>query len=373
MHLLLITREFPPAVIGGVAYHALNLAEGLVGNGHEVTVLTSDSGDRIVDEPDRPERITVDRIDCRSVASPRYWFDRAVRRHLAESEILADVDIVHSHEYIRFGRVETSVPAITKVHYNIRRKPEFFPLGRYHPVVRPAVGGALRYGVDPLERSLARDALSASDGRIFISELAKRYRADRGSAGAGGSERVVYNGVDTDRFDTALGKSDDDYFLFVGGTQSRKGYELIERVATATDARFKVAGAGHPSERTDSRAVEFLGHVEQTELPALYRNAKALVHPAFYEPFGNVVLESLACGTPVIVSDPDHCGAAEVLSDKVAVEIDPDSTRELRAAVESFDPAAFDPAACHALAERFGWNDVATATVELARDVLDRT
>src|SRR5262249_14334429 len=47
----------------------------------------------------------------------------------------------------------------------------------------------------------------------------------------------------------------------------------------------------------------FLGFVNQSQLPAVYRTADVLVLPSDYEPFGVVVNEAMLCGCPVIVSD----------------------------------------------------------------------
>ena len=57
--------------------------------------------------------------------------------------------------------------------------------------------------------------------------------------------------------------------------------------------------------------MRFLGFMNQTELPAVYRAADVLVLPSAFEPFGLVVNEAFACGTPAIASDA--CGCVEDL------------------------------------------------------------
>ncbi|WP_167768462.1 glycosyltransferase family 4 protein [Haloarcula amylovorans] len=362
MKFLLLTREFPPNVIGGVAYHAYNLAHTLTEN-HDVTVLTTSAGDHTDNLP--LNHTEVIRLDCPTRGSPRFWFDRAVRTHLENTDLLDGVDVIHSHEYVRFDHLDTDVPTILKVHFNIEKKFEFFPLDEYHPAIRPLVAGALDYGIAPLERSLARQSLEAADGRIFISELTERLRADRATK----PNRVVYNGVDCERF--APGETDDNgYYLFVGGTQHRKGYRQLLDASKQIDRELKIAGAERPDDESIPENVEFLGHVPQSELPERYRNASALVHPALYEPFGNIVLESLACGTPVVVSNPEHCGAAEILSEDVGTTIDP-TDDSLHETLRTFDPTAYDTSDCRALAEQYTWGDVADETVAFARELLD--
>jgi glycosyltransferase involved in cell wall biosynthesis len=363
MHLLLLTREFPPHVVGGVAYHAYNLAQELAAEGHEITVLTAADGDRTVNGFDPPDGIDIISIDCPTTASPRLWFDRAVRRELTESDLLGSIDVIHSHEYVQFDKLPTDTPALLKVHFNIRRKLEFFPFDQYPRGVRLLLALVLRYGIMPLEYRLAKKSLRTADGRLFISDLTKRESERFGHAD--GASRVIHNGVDADRFTRTIDSSED-YFLFVGGTQTRKGYDTVMQTFHQTDSTLKIAGAERPPGTTAPENIEFLGYIEQRELPALYSNARALVHPALYEPFGNIVLESLACGTPVIVSNARHCGAAELLSETVSVTVDPERPGEFQDAVESFSPDNYSPEACRSLARQYGWQDVATETTVFA-------
>ncbi|MFC5368579.1 glycosyltransferase family 4 protein [Salinirubrum litoreum] len=366
MHYLLLTREFPPNVLGGVAYHSYNLARELTARGHDVTVLTTDTGDYTDTDLDTTE-ITVDRLDPPTVASPRCWFDRAVRRRLAGSDLLADADVIHSHEYVRFDALDTDTPTILKVHFNLARKFEFFPFETYHPVVRPAVRFAVDHGVEPLERRLASQGLAGADARLFVSRLARDARTDGARPTDG--DHVVHNGVDLDRFtphDTP--ERDGEYFLFVGGTQRRKGYETLRTAVAGTEIPVRVAGGSPPPDLPPN--VTALGHVPQSALPDLYRNARALVHPAHYEPFGNVVLEALACGTPVITTDETACGAAELLHDGVGTTVHPADPEELQLTLQQFDSRAYDSTTCRRLAEAHPWSEVASRTESVAESLV---
>lgn len=70
--------------------------------------------------------------------------------------------------------------------------------------------------------------------------------------------------------------------------------------------------------------MHFTGLVPDTEFPSLYRSAQALVFPSLYEGFGLPVLESMACGTPVITANtsalPEVAGDAALLVDPTSVE-----------------------------------------------------
>jgi glycosyltransferase involved in cell wall biosynthesis len=77
---------------------------------------------------------------------------------------------------------------------------------------------------------------------------------------------------------------------------------------------------------TKARAcgVRFLGFVEQSCLPALYRQSEAFVYPSLYEGFGLPPVEAMACGTPTLVSNatslPEAVGDAAVLVDASSID-----------------------------------------------------
>src|SRR4029453_17946394 len=104
--------------------------------------------------------------------------------------------------------------------------------------------------------------------------------------------------------------------LFVGKlVEWKRPVDLMHAAALVPDTWVVFAGDGAPrSHLTElaeslgiSERVRFLGFVNQTELPAVYRAADVLVLPSAFEPFGLVVNEAFASGTPAIVSDACGC------------------------------------------------------------------
>jgi glycosyltransferase involved in cell wall biosynthesis len=128
------------------------------------------------------------------------------------------------------------------------------------------------------------------------------------------------------------------YVLFVGTIEPRKNLERLlaafERVhgKGLSDALVIVGKQGWLTgdfyaalERSPVREkVVFPGFVPDTDLPAVYAGAQALVLPSLYEGFGLPVLEAMACGTPVICSNtaslPEVAGDAALLVDPTDVE-----------------------------------------------------
>jgi glycosyltransferase involved in cell wall biosynthesis len=102
--------------------------------------------------------------------------------------------------------------------------------------------------------------------------------------------------------------------LFCAKLQPWKGpLDLLEAFARAgvADSHLVFAGDGPLRDQLEQRAAElglsnrvrFLGFVNQSQLPAVYRAADLLVLSSHYEPFGLVVNEAMLCGCPVVVSD----------------------------------------------------------------------
>jgi glycosyltransferase involved in cell wall biosynthesis len=373
MNILQITREYPPNVLGGIAYHAYHLSRALVGRGHSVTVLTAATETHREDGSAFDfEGITVETLEYSEVPGARLWFDRNVRSSLRNDIDLDQIDAIHSHEYVRFGELPSLPPVVLKVHMNVIKKPEFWTAERFNPLVRPVARLAAKHVLWPRERALERHALYHSDYRVYISDLTKNV-AESVYRLVDENHRIVHNGVDLDVFTPPPADADGEFFLYVGGDARRKGFptlvDAVDARSDELDRPVKLVGDFDESRPVVQHAREIdqldvVGRVDQFDLVGLYRRSAALVHPARYEPFGNVVLESLACGSPVVVSDADHCGAAELVTEETGELVSPDDTDALVDAMLRVEETT-DPDACRAVAEGRSWDNVAEATLSL--------
>jgi UDP-glucose:(heptosyl)LPS alpha-1,3-glucosyltransferase len=168
-----------------------------------------------------------------------------------------------------------------------------------------------------------------------IAAISRRDKAEIETLYGTPADRVslVYNGVDLDRFHPdnrarfrasmreALGLSRQQWVvLFVGSGFERKGLgALIDAMARLRDphCRLVVAGKGDavPYQRLGARLgleprVSWIG--TRADVERLYALADVVALPALYEPFGNVHLEALASGVPVLTSA--RSGGAELVS-----------------------------------------------------------
>jgi len=107
-------------------------------------------------------------------------------------------------------------------------------------------------------------------------------------------------------------------FAFVSSSHKRKGLPLLMDIFKLLDSSlFELAIIGYPEIKTTMSNIKFLGFMEE---PAkIYQAVDYTIHPAKYEPFGQIIPESLECGTPVIVSS--LTGAKEVITGETGIVI----------------------------------------------------
>ncbi|MDP3901667.1 MAG: glycosyltransferase family 4 protein [bacterium] len=117
---------------------------------------------------------------------------------------------------------------------------------------------------------------------------------------------TVYNGIRIDQF--SFSDKIGDYLFFAGRLQENKGvYEAIQ-VAKMTNSKLLIAGSPNEGKYWEEKIkpnlnddIQYLGLVPYEKLADYYKNAKAVLFPILWEePFGLVMTESMACGTPVV-------------------------------------------------------------------------
>jgi len=120
--------------------------------------------------------------------------------------------------------------------------------------------------------------------------------------------------------------------------------------------------------------VRLLGRVGRCDLPALYRSADLVVNVPWYEPFGIVPLEAMACGVPVVVSAVGGL-VDTVVDDVTGIHVPPRRPELLAAAVAALlaDPerrATLAATGARRARRRYGWDRIAGSTLEVYAGLL---
>lgn len=196
---------------------------------------------------------------------------------------------------------------------------------------------------------------------------------------------VLRNGVDLELF-RPLDRSEarkrlgetGPLLLSVGHLNQRKGHHLvIEALRDLREYRLMIVGDGEMAGALRNQAaqlgvahrVRFVGAVTQQQLPTYFSAADILVLASSREGWANVLLESMACGTPVVATDV--WGTREVVAQRAAGVLVKDvSAAAIAAGVQALARAYPDRAATRAYAEGFSWDATSAGQLELFARVL---
>jgi len=234
-----------------------------------------------------------------------------------------------------------------------------------------------------LPRSMIRWAAREAAGIIAVSQALKDALISLGIPGQ--KVRVLRNGVDLKLFhpmdrSTARGRLglSGPTLLSVGHLIERKGHDLvITALAGLPQLSLLIVGEGPQRSALEALAVSlgvdhrvrFLGRIAHERLPEVYSAADALVLASSREGWPNVLLEAMACGTPVVASNV--WGNPEVIVRPEAGELTLDRTSAgIAVAVERLLRRGIDRIATRQYAEKFGWEETTGGQIQVFSEVL---
>jgi glycogen(starch) synthase len=328
----MLSWEFPPRTVGGIAPHVYNLSRQLAQLGVDTYVVTCDF-------PGAPEReeingVHVFRVDSYKTPSPDFatWdYLMNVNMQKEAATIIRDlvgrVDMIHAHDWLVANaalglKYVFRIPLVATIHST--------EIGR-----RNGLHTDYERMIHQTENRLAHEAWKTVCCSGYMSSQVRwAYGLPE--------DRVVMipNGVDVGNFEENFDKPtfrskfalpSEKIVLFVGRLVYEKGVQTLisamPRVLGKVNAKFIIVGDGGMKDFLmgqihNMRLVHkifFTGFLDEQSLRFLYRCADVCVVPSLYEPFGITALEAMAAKTPVVVSDTG--GLAEIVEhDKTGVK-----------------------------------------------------
>jgi glycosyltransferase-like protein len=365
---------------GGVL-HALALAEALCDAGHEAVLYALDDTERGFIRAPRCATVRVP-VGPKQGDLLSYVRGRIAEYVAAWDPATPPFDVYHAHDGISGNALATlvergSIPSYVRTVHHLD-------------------------DFDAAPMAALQDRAVRSAERCFVVSATWRSRL---AATYGIDATIVPNGVDVERFSPVssseraalrerLGYGDGPLFLSIGGVEARKNtLATLEAFARVRErhltARLAIAGGAsvldHSAYRRafDARVAELglrsgedltvTGVLRDDEIVAMLRAAHAFVFPSLVEGFGLVLLEALACGTPVVTSA--IAPFDEFLTSADARLVDPrDPDAIASAMLHSLEPDVAEATAIRgpALARRFAWSASARAHVAAYLAATDR-
>ncbi|HEV8361528.1 MAG TPA: glycosyltransferase family 4 protein [Candidatus Thermoplasmatota archaeon] len=348
------------AHVGGVERVLHRLAHELAARGHEATLLCSTAGRSRVSY-DGPVRVLRVRRAGTVLRTPVTLLDRHLPR---------DADLVHvagtypmTTERVLRAAHRQGKPCVLDFHF------EPHPEG-----VAGRAAAKLYRAVGPRAFPLAQAVVVRSEAYARSAPSLQRVPPERW--------HVVPNGVDGRYFHPSARVGEGDHLLVVGRLVPYKGVEVLLRALALLPGAppLVVVGDGPLRSRLEALAgklgvdARFAGRVPDANLRALYQRARLTVLPSVngQEAFGVVLLESMACGTPVVATSLP--GVAE-LAARGGVLAEPGDPASLAAAVS----AALQPGrlprgeALAARTRKYAWPAVTDRLLQVYADVLRGT
>ena len=322
MKILMLSWEFPPKVVGGIAPHVHDLSLSLLEKGQEVSVLTIGTSEAV--EKEKMKGVEVYRVKPSNPSPPDFltWVLQ-FNLNLAEKAITLsqagiEFDLIHAHDWLvayagKLLKHALNKPLVATIHAT--------EWGRNN-----GLHNDLQRYISDVEWWLAFEAWRViCCSRYMFAELQTIFQVPKDKL------RIIPNGVypelfrkkpeNADLIRNQFAAPNEKVVFYIGRLVFEKGLDLLLEVATKIlsvddQVKFVIAGKGPYAENLQNKArqlgiyhkVYFTGYIDDLTRNALFSTADVAVFPSLYEPFGIVALEAMAAGTPVVVSDTGGLG-----------------------------------------------------------------
>lgn len=316
MKILMLTWEYPPRVVGGIAKVVYDLSRTLIKDGHDVTVVTYKEGDVPYFEDDKG--VKVHRVDNYMI-NPNNFIDWIMQLNFnliaKANEIIAEegkFDVIHAHDWLVAYAAKTlknsyNIPIVSTIH---------------------ATEAGRNSGIHDEQQRYINDTewmLTYESSEVIVNsnymkgELQRLFGLpyEKINVVPNGVNLNLFNGIERDyNFRRKYAMDNEKIILFMGRLVYEKGIQhLIAAMPKILngyrDSKLVVCGKGAMIDELKAQAnamgigdkVYFAGYMNGKDVQKMYKAADIAVFPSTYEPFGIVALEAMLSENPVVVSD----------------------------------------------------------------------
>lgn len=321
MKILMLTWEYPPRVVGGIARVVYDLSHRLIKDGHEVTVVTYREGDAPYYEDDKG--VKVHRIDNYMI-NPNNFIDWIMQMNFnmitKVNQIIAEegnFDVIHAHDWLVANAAKSiknsyNIPIVATIHAT--------EAGR-----NSGIHDETQRYINDTEWMLTYEATEVIVNSNYMKGEIQRLFGlpfEKINVVANGVNLNKFTGMDRDySFRRKFAMDNEKIILFMGRLVYEKGIQHLiaampKVLAGYHDAKLVIAGKGGMIDELRaqvdalgiSNKVYFAGYMNGKDVERLYKAADISVFPSTYEPFGIVALEGMLAERPVVVSDAGGLG-----------------------------------------------------------------
>ena len=385
--ILVLSWEFPPRLVGGIARHVAELYPEIVKFDYEIHLVTV----AVADSPqiEEVEGIYVHRVSIPPNNNLFDWIRQMNNSMYDYCENLltkmGDFALIHGHDWLIADSAiplkhRFKIPLVATIHAT--------EYGRNN-----GIHNATQSYVFNQEKKLAYESW-----RVIVCTEYMRNEVHKILTCPFDKIDIIYNGIpaekkssldkfDSQKFRSHFAKDDEKIIYYVGRMTYEKGVQILieamPRVLQATDRKTRcvIVGGGDTSEWQNLACCLgiqdyciFTGFMPDEDLNRFTTIADCAVFPSLYEPFGIVVLESFASFVPVVVSDAG--GLPEVVRhEETGIVTQKKNSDSLAWGIlEILENPDFGKTLAHNayddLLERFHWSKLAKQTIEVYKTVL---
>ena len=317
MKILMLTWEYPPRIVGGIARVVHDLSKRLIKDGHEVTVVTyRDSAD--VPEYENDKGVNVYRVDNYMIHPNNFidWIMQLNFNMLSKAtEIInkeGGFDVIHAHDWLVTYAAKSlknayDIPIIATIHAT--------EAGR-----NSGIHDETQRYINDTEWLLTYEATEVIVNSNYMKNEIQRLFGlpfDKINVIPNGINLSNFTGIERDYdFRRQYAMDNEKIILYVGRLVYEKGVQHLiaampKILSNYHDAKLIIAGRGGMMDELRAEAnnlglndkIYFTGYLNSKQVQKMYKCADVAVFPSTYEPFGIVALEAMLAGVPTVVSD----------------------------------------------------------------------